>query len=98
MTAAARRNPMGGDMTRPIKVVPTVAQWIAFGPPPAAMPAPSSPPTNAWVELDGNPKYQVRRFHAIAPSSAAMMTTRAGFATRPEIGFDTLLPKRSEER
>src|SRR5205823_13987285 len=33
--------------------------------------APTSPPINACVELDGNPTHQVSRFHAIAPISAA---------------------------
>ncbi len=37
----------------------------------AAHVAPTSPPMSAWDELDGMPKYQVIRFQAIAPMSAA---------------------------
>ena len=33
--------------------------------------APMRPPINACEELDGRPNHQVRRFHAIAPNSAA---------------------------
>src|ERR1017187_2129615 len=33
--------------------------------------APQSPPINAWLELDGRPSHQVKRFQAIAASNAA---------------------------
>src|SRR5947208_17037107 len=33
--------------------------------------APIRPPISACEELDGRPRHHVRRFHAIAPSSAA---------------------------
>src|SRR6476659_9500477 len=33
--------------------------------------APHSPPISACVEEDGRPNHHVRRFHAIAPTSAA---------------------------
>ncbi len=33
--------------------------------------APQSPPTSAWLELDGRPNHQVNRFQMMAPSSAA---------------------------
>src|SRR5947209_10891239 len=33
--------------------------------------APTTPPINAWDELDGSPKYQVSTFQAIAPTSPA---------------------------
>src|SRR5690242_5801894 len=36
--------------------------------------APHSPPTSAWVELEGSPSHHVRRFQAIAPRSAARST------------------------
>src|SRR5436309_3887297 len=42
----------------------------------AAIAAPLNAPTSACVELLGRPRYQVMRFHAIAPISAAMITTR----------------------
>jgi hypothetical protein len=41
---------------------------IASGPA-ATNAAPTTPPINACEELDGSPKYQVTRFHAIAPIS-----------------------------
>jgi hypothetical protein len=36
--------------------------------------APTIPPIRAWEELDGNPRYHVARFHAIAPTSPANTT------------------------
>src|SRR4030081_580228 len=44
-------------------------------PPTDAIPAPTRPPIRACVELLGSPKNQVMRFHAMAPSRAAMTTT-----------------------
>src|SRR5687768_8275649 len=32
--------------------------------------APHNPPTNAWLELEGRPNHQVRRFQMIAPINA----------------------------
>jgi hypothetical protein len=61
----------------------TIAGTISFvtSPPPltaaqpvAAITAPTRPPIIAWDELDGNPTYQVTRFQAIAPTSAAKTT------------------------
>ena len=46
---------------------------IASGPL-AANAAPTTPPMSACDELDGSPKYQVTRFHVIAPISPAKMT------------------------
>ena len=37
--------------------------------PSATKTAPTMPPISACDELDGSPKYQVIRFHAIAPTS-----------------------------
>src|SRR5215211_785300 len=42
--------------------------------PDAAKAAPTTPPINAWEELDGNPKYQVARFQMIAPINPAKTT------------------------
>jgi hypothetical protein len=42
--------------------------------PALAKPAPISPPISACEELEGIPKYQVTRFHAIAPTSAPQIT------------------------
>src|SRR4051812_27343754 len=41
----------------------------------AATAAPTSPPTNAWLELLGSPACQVTRFQMIAPSSAQISTS-----------------------
>src|SRR5688572_9449114 len=43
--------------------------------PAAATAAPTSPPTSAWLELLGSPKYQVNRFQTIAPNSAQISTS-----------------------
>src|SRR4051812_37330447 len=52
----------------------------------AATAAPTSPPTNAWLELLGSPARQVTRFQTIAPSSAQISTScEATFgSTSPE--------------
>src|SRR4051794_12077381 len=49
-------------MTLPSRPSP----WIALAPS-AANVAPTMPPISACDELDGNPKYHVARFQAIAP-------------------------------
>src|SRR5215212_3576139 len=41
----------------------------------AATAAPTSPPTNAWLELLGSPACQVTRFQTMAPSSAQISTS-----------------------
>lgn len=33
------------------------------------------PPTNAWVELEGRPNHQVRRFQTMPPNSAQTITS-----------------------
>ena len=43
---------------------------------PDAMAAPTRPPIRACDDDEGNPKYHVTRFHAIAPSSPASTTMR----------------------
>src|SRR6185437_201481 len=60
--------------------------------PPRAIAAPAYPPINACDELEGMPKYQVMRFQAIAPSSAARMTfglTKLCVIIPPPIAFAT---------
>src|SRR5829696_2645431 len=44
--------------------------------PSATKTAPTMPPISAWDELDGSPKYQVIRFHAIAPTSPLNTASR----------------------
>ena len=43
--------------------------------PVAATEEPMIPPISAWLELDGRPRYQVIRFHVIAPTSPASTTS-----------------------
>src|ERR1700730_5438342 len=93
MRAAATRKPIGGDRTSQVTTFPTSLQRTPLKPPAAAIPAPTSPPTKAWVELLGSPAYQVTRFHTVAPRSAAMMTTTVGWASSLAIVFDTALPE-----
>ena len=53
--------------------------------PAPAMDAPTTPPIRAWLELDGSPKYQVRRFQVIAPTRPASTMSRvmASWSTIP---------------
>ena len=39
--------------------------------PSAATAEPTIPPMSAWLELEGSPRYQVMRFHVIAPTRPA---------------------------
>ena len=39
-----------------------------------AITEPTRPPIRAWDELDGSPRYQVTRFHVIAPARPAKTT------------------------
>src|SRR5438270_12312537 len=41
----------------------------------AASAAPQRPPIKAWLELEGNPSHQVRRFQAMAPMRTQIMTS-----------------------
>src|SRR3954454_7803663 len=43
--------------------------------PPATQVAPMRPPKRACDELEGSPRYQVARFHRMAPTSPAKITT-----------------------
>src|SRR5437879_12844431 len=74
----AATKPSGGEMTRLAICLTSADHLTPPSPPAAAIPAPQRPPIKAWVELLGNPRYQVIRFHAIAPSSAAITTTSPG--------------------
>src|SRR6266852_1520368 len=76
-TAEAMK-PSGGETTRLAICLPNAAHFTPPRPPAAAMPAPQRPPMSAWVELLGSPRYQVIRFHEIAPIRAAITTTSPG--------------------
>ena len=43
--------------------------------PDEATAAPTKPPISAWLELEGKPSRQVRRFHRMAPSSPQISVT-----------------------
>src|SRR5713226_1465575 len=75
---AAAKKPNGGEMARLATCLPSDDHLTPPRPPAAAMPAPHRPPMSAWVELLGNPRYQVIRFHEIAPIRAAITTTSPG--------------------
>jgi hypothetical protein len=51
--------------------------------------APMTPPISAWLELDGIVKYQVIRFHVIAPISAASTSARPSL---PASTFGSTMP------
>src|SRR4051794_27164832 len=62
----------------------TASKWIACTPP-ATQAAPMRPPKSACEELEGSPRYQVTRFHRMAPISPAKITTglMSASSTRP---------------
>ena len=55
--------------------------------PDAASAAPTMPPISAWLELEGSPRSQVTRFHAIAAklSTADSATASRGLRARVAI-------------
>jgi hypothetical protein len=66
--------------------------------PPCTRAAPAKPPSRAWEELDGRPRHQVMRFHAIAPTRPAVITGSAiapGCTTPLPIVFATCRPKKN---
>src|SRR5919201_1285395 len=85
---AAARKPTGGEVTSEITTFQNSPQWMPWKPPAPAAAAPAKPPTMAWVELLGRPKYQVIRFQVMAPSNAARRSTSPG---RPETSLAMVL-------
>ena len=57
---------------------------------PAASAAPTSPPIKAWEDEDGSPKYQVMRFHTMAPTIAANTTVRPCVVSGTEMMLPTV--------
>src|SRR5215218_10496956 len=57
-----------------IRTLPRIPSPRTAAAPTAANDEPTTPPISACDELDGNPKYQVIRFHEIAPISPANTT------------------------
>src|SRR5579875_1999394 len=84
----AAATPTNGEITIGITTLSmTPDQWTALNPAFVTTAAPTSPPMSACDEDDGRPKYQVRRFHAMAPMTAANTSARPrlpwGAATMP---------------
>src|SRR5438046_2120164 len=74
ITAAPPRKPTRGEMIIGMTTFLTITCQCTVVD--EARPAPISPPMSECVEDDGSPKYQVMRFQAIAPRSAAARITR----------------------
>ena len=78
----------------------TVLKWMASAPP-ATQVAPIRPPKSACDELEGRPRYQVVRFHRIAPTSPAKITTglmSVSSTSPPEIVFATCTDRKAPTR
>ena len=74
----------------------TACHWTVTEP---ASPAPTSPPMSACDDDDGRPKYQVMRFHVMAPARAAKTTTSAcspdGGSSTENTVLATLVPRKA---
>src|SRR5438094_520622 len=87
----AAMKPRGGETTRLATCLPNAGHLTPSRPCADAMPAPHRPPIRACVELLGRPRYQVMRFHVIAPMRAESTTTRPGLMARvPAMVLETL--------
>src|SRR3954453_22828553 len=78
----------------------TASKLIAPAPP-ATHVAPIRPPKSACEELEGSPRYQVTRFHRMAPTRPAKITTglMSVSSTRPpEIVFATCTDRKDPVR
>jgi hypothetical protein len=75
ISAAATRIPRKGAMSDGISTFSFSPAHLTTSNPPAAAAEPIMPPIRAWLELEGSPKYQVTRFHVIAPTRPARTTS-----------------------
>ena len=75
MKAKAMTKPSSGEVTIGISTLLTMPLMFSAPVPAATIVAPSRPPISAWLLELGRPCCQVMRFQAIAPMSAAAMTT-----------------------
>jgi hypothetical protein len=94
--AATTGDSRAGRMT----LFSTVLTWMASAPP-AIQVAPISPPNSACDELEGRPRYQVSRFHRIAATSPAKITTgvmSVSSTSPPEIVFATCTDRNAPAR
>src|SRR6266540_6098096 len=90
------KKPMSGDANNAINTLPMPFHLMASSPTPIHT-APTNPPSSAWEELPGIPKYQVMRFHTIAPNNADMITVRVStsdWTTWSAIVFATTTPNK----
>src|SRR5215471_7687872 len=71
---------MNGDNTAGMITFDSTDWPLTASNPAAATVARITPPTKACDELDGNPKYHVNTFQAIAPSSPAKMIGKVTWA------------------
>jgi hypothetical protein len=104
-TQRPKTSPITGETARAIRTPKTPTGFQPSRPPqrtasspPSATAEPTSPPTSAWLELEGNPRDQVRTFQSVAASAPAPMTTTAcsaGTVTMPAIVSATAEPTSS---
>ena len=78
MIASIRRNaavkPTRGEATIGMTTLSTIVLQCTSAP--AVSAAPTRPPINACDDEEGRPKYQVIKFHTIAPTSPASTITK----------------------
>ena len=73
ISSIAMAKPSIGETT--MATIVLVVPELSTAPNPAcAMPAPSNPPTSAWLDEDGRPLTQVNTFQTIAPTRAPKTT------------------------
>src|SRR3546814_8858956 len=81
MTSIDSSMPSSGERKMAMTVLFSPAHWMPSNPA-WATPAPTMPPTSAWLDEDGIPLSQVTMFQNIAPTSAP--NTTAGVTRRSE--------------
>ncbi|SCD72040.1 hypothetical protein GA0115246_105104 [Streptomyces sp. SolWspMP-sol7th] len=75
MAAKAASPATTGAATAGITILVTIVPPLMLEKPADMTAAPMSPPKRACEELEGRPSSQVRRFHRMAPTSAAKITS-----------------------
>ncbi len=73
ITSIARNMPSIGDRKIAMTVLLSPVHWMPSNPA-WATPAPTIPPTSAWLDEEGMPLSQVTTFQNIAPTSAPNTT------------------------
>src|SRR5215210_1768998 len=75
ISAAAEAMPRNGATSEGTRTFSRIPFHWTTSQPAAATADPMMPPIRAWLELEGRAKYQVTRFHVIAPTSPASTTS-----------------------